>query len=88
MALNELLGYSYYLLLDMSKSGLIVSIIKFFSILVAGIVIIVSQFMIIIGFFSLPDGYMGELLLLGGGFMFFTGLGVIYFIDERDKFIK
>lgn len=47
------LGYGYYLLLDMSKSGLIVSIAKFFSILGAGIAIIVSQFAIIIGLFSL-----------------------------------
>lgn len=82
------LGYGYLMLFDMSKSGLVVSIAKVFAILGAGIAIIVSQFVIIIGFLSLLNGFMGGLLLLGGCFMFFMGLGMIYFIDERDKFQK
>ena len=87
-SIKIVLGYGYFMLFDMSKSGLIVSIAKVFAILGAGIAIIVSQFVIIIGFLSLLNGFMGGLLLLGGCFMFFMGLGMIYFMDERDKFQK
>lgn len=88
-SLKIALGYGYYTLLDMSKSGLIVSIAKFFAILGAGIMIIISQFTIIVGLLSLSyPPSLGGFLLLGGGIMFCAGLGVIYFTDERDKIQK
>ena len=88
-SLRITLGYGFYMLLDIRKSGLIVSIAKFFAILGAGITIIVSQFTIIIGLLYLLDPpLLGGFLILGGGIMFCLGLGVIYFTDERDKFQK
>jgi hypothetical protein len=87
-SLRIALGYGYYTLLDMRKSGLIVSIAKFFAVLGAGMMIIFSQIAIIVGLLSLSEPLLGGFLLLGGGIMFCVGLGVIYFIDERDKFQK
>jgi hypothetical protein len=82
------LGYGYYMLLDKRKSGLIVSIAKFFAVLGAGMMIIASQIAIIFGLLSLSEPLLGGFLLLGGGIIFCMGLGVIYFTDERDKFQK
>jgi hypothetical protein len=86
-ALRVVLGYGYYLLFDMNKSGLLISIAKFFVELSAVISIIFSPVTIVIGLFALfKNGNMGGgILILFGLIMLLMGFGGMLFIDERDE---
>jgi hypothetical protein len=80
------LGYGYYLLLDVNKGGLLVSIAKFFAEIGAGLSIVLSPLAIIAGLVMLFfNPKLGVLLVIFGCIWFCTGLGVMFFIEERDK---
>jgi hypothetical protein len=86
-ALRIVLGYGYYLLFDMNKSGLLISIAKFFVQLGAVISIIFSPVLIVIGLFTLfKDANIGGgILILISLIMLLMGFGGMLFIDERDE---
>jgi len=80
------LGYGYYLLLDPSNTGLLVSVARFFVQLGAGISLVFSPFMIMGGIIYLFfDPIFGVFLIAFGLIAFCLGLGTMFFIDERDE---
>lgn len=80
------LGYGYYLLFDVNKSGLLVSIAKFFAEIGAGLSIVLSPLVIIAGLVMLFfNPKSGVLLVIFGCIWLCMGLGVMFFVEERDK---
>lgn len=80
------LGYGYYLLLDVGKTGLLVSVARFFVQLGAGISLVFSPFMIMGGIIYLFfDPIFGVFLIAFGLIALCLGLGTMLFIDERDE---
>lgn len=85
-AFQVALGYGYFFLLDMNKSGRLVSLAKFFCELGAGLSIIFSPFVMLIGLIMLfKDPMFGFLLIFTGGIMLLMGLGLNYFLEERER---
>lgn len=79
------LSYGYFFLLDMNKSGRLVSIAKFFCELGAGLSIIFSPFIMLIGLVILFKDSLGLLLIFAGGIMLLLGLGLNFFLEERER---
>ena len=86
-AFRAALGYGYYLLLDMNKSGRLISLAKFLAEIGAGLSIVISPIIMLIGLIMLlKDPQSGVLLILLGGIMLCMGLGLMFFLEERDNF--
>lgn len=77
-SLKITLGYGYYMLLDMRKSGLIASIAKFFALLSAGIIMIYSLIAILYGLLIIlfPDPHWEASISAGDNLVFSVHSGV------------